>query len=437
MSPRPPLLAAASVAACLLTPASASATTAADAIAHLNAQRAAHGLPADVVENPRWSEGCRLHNVYRAANGTGADPHDEDPGLPHYTDLGREAARSSVLASGGWPADGSNPWEYAPIHLMQLLAPDLAVTGWADGCMWTFPGYTRPAPEQPHLLSYPGDGASIYPEETADEWPFTPGEFVGLGRATTGPHLYVFAPGTMRSRITAATLTGPDGPVEVRTVDNHTSGAQGELGPYLPSGGIVIPVAPLRAGAEYSASATVVADDRPALTRRWTFTTGPPGDATPDRPGGDASAGDGAATRSPRVRIASRIRRGRLTVLAGRAVGQPATVRAAHRHARRARERDADPQHPPGAAHPRPAAAWHPPRPGDRPRAGVRRRRAALPRDDDPPHRPALDGGEQRPRDARVERGAGAGADPPARLLAAQRAPGTGGRWSSRRTRRR
>ena len=316
MSPRPPL-AIAMVAACLLAPDAAAATTAAEAIAHLNAQRAANGLPAGVTENLAWSEGCRLHNAYRAANGWGANPHDEDPRLPFYSELGRQAARSSVLGpAAGWPADGTNPWENAPIHLMQVLAPDLAETGWADGCMWTWPGYTRPAPVRPTLLSYPGDGTSIYPQQTAGEWPFTPGEFVGLGGATTGPHLYVFAPGTSRSRITAATLSGPDGAVEVRTVDNHTRGARGDLGPYLPSGGIVIPAAPLRSGTEYTASVSVVADDAPALTRRWSFTTG--------RTLGEAP---GASARSPGVQIDARIRHGRLTIRGGRAVGRPATVR--------------------------------------------------------------------------------------------------------------
>jgi hypothetical protein len=311
MSPRPPLVAGL-VAACLASPATASATTPAQAIANLNAQRAANGLPADVVENPEWSEGCRLHNIYRAANGWGANPHDEDPALPHYTELGRRAARSSVLGSSGWPADGTNPWEDAPIHLMQVLAPDLAVTGWADGCMWTWPGYTRRAPEQPTLLSYPGDGTTIYAHQRATEWPFTPGEFVGLGGALTGPHLYVFAPGTRRARISAASLTGPGGPVEVRTVDNHTP----ELGPYLPSGGIVIPAAPLRPGARYSASVTVTADRAAPLVRRWTFRTRESADlpAGPPRP------------RAAGVRIGARVRGGRLTIHGGRAAGQRARL---------------------------------------------------------------------------------------------------------------
>ena len=43
-------------------------------------------------------------------------------------------------------------------------------------------------------------------------------------------------------RLTHATLAGPHGPVAVRTVDDETPGLTG----YLPPGGIVIPVRPLR-----------------------------------------------------------------------------------------------------------------------------------------------------------------------------------------------
>jgi hypothetical protein len=308
MPPRPPLVAGL-VVACLASPATAGATTPTEAIANLNAQRAANGLPADVVENPEWSEGCRLHNLYRDANGWGADPHDEDPALPHYTDLGRRAARSSVLGSGAWPADGANPWEDAPIHLMQVLAPDLAVTGWADGCMWTWPGYTRRAPRAPELRSYPGDGATIYARQRAVEWPFTPGDFVGLGGAVTGPHLFVFAPGTRRSLITRATLTGPDGPVEVRSVDNHTP----DLGPYLPSGGIVIPAAPLQPGTRYRARVTVASDDAPALTRRWAFRTAGDGPADPRasrrRPRAEARPRRGGAVPRRVGTVARQVRR--------------------------------------------------------------------------------------------------------------------------------
>jgi hypothetical protein len=271
-----------------LPAASAHAVTAQRAIDLLNAQRAANGIPAGIVENPDWSNGCALHNEYLRLNPDewSSNPHDERPGRPGYTQAGRQAAQSSVLSSADGYADtgATNPWEYAPIHLMQLLAPQLSVTGYADtpgACMWTWPGYQRPGPAQPALYSYPGDGATIYSSMTANESPFVPGDFVQLPKGTkTGPHLYVFADGaddsSVRGTITSASLTGPSGPVEVRTVDNGTEGPLGRLGTYLPPGGIVIPVRPLQANASYTAAVTFATEGGATLSRTWTFRTRAP-----------------------------------------------------------------------------------------------------------------------------------------------------------------
>jgi hypothetical protein len=258
-------------------PSTALGVTGQQAIAFLNAQRAANGLPGGIVENPEWSEGCRLHVNYIALNG-GIDlsnPHDEEPGKPGFTSLGQEAARSAVLGAT-FGADGSNGWEDAPIHLMQTLAPGLSVTGYADGCLWTWPGYQRAAPEQTALYSYPNNTA-VYYTETAGEWPYVPGEFVGLPQnAATGPYLYVFAFGqNARSvELTSASLTGPDGPVEVRTVDDTTSGPKGDLGGYLPPGGMVIPVSPLRPDSLYTANVIGMSAGQ-VLTWTWSFRTIP------------------------------------------------------------------------------------------------------------------------------------------------------------------
>jgi len=263
---------AAALVACA-SPVGASAATAQEAIAALNAQRAAHGLPGGIVEMPSWSEGCVLHNAYAKRNGLGPNPHDEVPGLPGYTALGDEAANSAVLGRHGYRADGRNPWEDAPLHLAQLLAPELAYTGYAGGCMWTWPGYVRRAVE-PALWSYPGDRMRIYPDQLASEAPFAPGDFVGLPQPTvTGPHLLVLAEGTGAGRLASAHLTGPDGPVTIRTVDNHTVGPLGDLGRLLPPGGIIIPSRPLREHARYRAHATFVADTGERLQRAWSFTT--------------------------------------------------------------------------------------------------------------------------------------------------------------------
>jgi hypothetical protein len=264
-------------------PSPASGVTSQQAIAFLNAQRVANGLPGGIVENPEWSEGCRLHVNYIALSG-GIDfsnPHDEEPGKPGYTALGQEAARSAVLGAT-FSADGANGWEDAPVHLMQTLAPALSVTGYADGCLWTWPGYQRAAPEQTALYSYPNNTAVAY-TETASEWPYVPGEFIGLPQNTaTGPYLYVFAFGqNARSvELTGASLTGPDGPVEVRTVDDTTSGPKGNLGVYLPPGGMIIPVSPLRPDATYTANVIGMSAGQ-GLTWTWSFHTAPKPKKTP------------------------------------------------------------------------------------------------------------------------------------------------------------
>jgi hypothetical protein len=253
---------------------SALAATPQQAIRALNEQRTANGVPADIVEDGRWSDGCRLHMSYLRLNRLSLT-HDEDPALPGYTELGAEAGHGSVLTDEAFTAPDRNPWEDAPIHLMQLLGPALSVTGYSDGCMWTFPGYQRPAPAAPTLYTYPGPGTrTIYPVQTVSEWPFAPGDFVGLPQGTkTGPHLYALGFGVQRGQITAASLTGPGGSVAVRTVDNSTSSARGDIGILLPPGGILIPVRPLKSARWYTASVTFAEFGGRTLVHGWSFRT--------------------------------------------------------------------------------------------------------------------------------------------------------------------
>jgi hypothetical protein len=263
-----------------LPAAQAPAATPAHAIAWLNAQRAANGLPAGITGNPAWDAGCANHRRWLTQNPGSANPHEETPATPGYTEDGAFAGSSSVLggdwtASAKYPWGGANPWETAPIHLMQLLGPPLSVTGYAPGCMFTWPGYLREAPPVPQLLTYPGNATTwIYHRETASESPFVPGQFIGLRAGTqTGPHLYVLAWGAPSGQITSASLTGPSGPLEVRTVDNTTRSSLGDLGGYLPAGGILIPVRPLAPGTTYAASVAFTPSQQPPLTVAWTFAT--------------------------------------------------------------------------------------------------------------------------------------------------------------------
>ena len=259
----------------------ASAATGADAVARLNEQRAAHGIPTGIVHNAEWSRWCALHNEYQRLNG-GRLTHSEDPDKPGYTPEGDRAARASVLSSGDdW--DGPNPWETAPIHLHQLLAPRLDAMGVDDSnrfvCATTLLSRNRPAPEANAVYTYPGQGTVHRYEELAAEGPYTPGERVGIPKGTTtGPYIYVSVDGPQltpfsTARIVSASLSGPDGAVELRVVDNHTSGLEG----YLPPGGQLIPVSPLRARSSYTATVNLKArgggGEEIPFERTWSFST--------------------------------------------------------------------------------------------------------------------------------------------------------------------
>jgi hypothetical protein len=247
------------------------------ALSYLNAQRSAVGLPAGIVEDPTWSQDCALHNTYEMQNG-GQLTHEEDPSASGYTEGGAWAGGHSILSAGSDWQSGTNPWEDAPIHLDQLFTPSLAAIGIDDTngfvCATTWPGMTRPAVSTDTISTYPGDGVQgVRGSENANESPFVPGDFVGIpGNTTAGRELFVYldqagTPGPAQVTITAATLTGPNGPVEVRSVDNSTQ----TIGPYL-TGGIILPVAPLAPGATYQATVSVQ-DGSGTLTHTWSFTT--------------------------------------------------------------------------------------------------------------------------------------------------------------------
>jgi hypothetical protein len=242
-------------------------------LAALNAQRAANGIPSRVQENRSWSEKCARHIAYMGSTGTFS--HSEDPASPAYSADGNWAGENSVLAMGSsWPTGG--PFVNAPIHLIQLLSPELKRVGVEASsgyvCVTTWPGYVYSGSKRPTVFTIPGNGAVRVPSaETANELPFVPGDAVGLPRGTrTGFNIMVYAEGVSdpwHLRITAATLNGPRGPVALRTVDRMTP----TVGPDLPPGsGFLIPVAPLEPGATYRASVSFGGGE---ARRTWHFTT--------------------------------------------------------------------------------------------------------------------------------------------------------------------
>jgi hypothetical protein len=270
--------------AAALLAASAPATQAATAqqtIALLNAQRAGNGLPATIVEDPRLTSDCAAHDRYMALNHKLT--HLEHTGDPGYTVGGTYAGKNAVLSRGAnW--DNGNPYESAPLHLDELLAPRLTSLGSADAdgysCTTTFPGWTGPDPVTTTVYTYPGDGSTIYPSEVAREQPWTPGELVGIPQPRrTGPYLLVFvdAPGQSPfnnpATLSDATLDGPTGPVAIATADGSTPvPTGGTLGPYLYPGGFVIPHGPLAPATTYRAH-VVVTFAGVQTPHDWSFTT--------------------------------------------------------------------------------------------------------------------------------------------------------------------
>jgi hypothetical protein len=260
---------------------SARAATAQQTIDELNTQRAANGIPAGITENPAWSQDCSEHDSYMALNNTLTST--EVSGSPGYSAEGAFAGQNSVLAQGAtW--DNGNPYESAPLHLDQLLAPRLETLGSADAedysCTTTFPGWTRPAPAAMTIYTYPGNGASIYPAEVADESPFTPGTLVGMPPGEkTGPVLIVLADPPAASvqclsvTLSAATLTGPSGFVPLVTVDDTTPIHGGDtLACYISPGGFLIPRRPLKPGVAYRAH-VMVTYGASTIAHDWSFTT--------------------------------------------------------------------------------------------------------------------------------------------------------------------
>jgi hypothetical protein len=203
--------------------------TAQQAVAVLNQQRAANGIPGDLTVDPTLSQGCfEYANLYQPK--PGQLPHLELPSQPGYTALGDQAARHSDLSGGAGEWSWlQNPWTDAPYHLQALFDPGATVAWYGESdpahsthftaCMGTG-GIPRQLPS-PSFYSYPGDGATNVEfaeraaESNASNQADVPGDQIGLpSGATTGPNfiLYVERAETEGNyTVRAASLVGADG----------------------------------------------------------------------------------------------------------------------------------------------------------------------------------------------------------------------------------
>ena len=275
------------------------ALTAPEAIAYLDQQREANGIPGDLVEDQYLSEGCEQYtNVYVPK--AGQYPHTELPEQPGFTQAGLEAASSSdlSLANQRWNAV-VNPWIGAPLHLSQLFSPSVTSA-------WYGEHHGRPNPAEventcmgtsgergfagPTLFSLPGNGSANVPfAEISGEVPYTPAEAVGLTPDTkTGPTIILWPEGTDALLSSATLVTSSGTPAAVRVATPQTpSPAQPPGFPYVPTIGgyskgasFVIPIQPLASSTSYVLTAIWQPPAGPPLTQTIRFTTATRGSLT-------------------------------------------------------------------------------------------------------------------------------------------------------------
>jgi O-acetyl-ADP-ribose deacetylase (regulator of RNase III) len=284
---------------CAAIASDAHAMSAAEGVAALNAQRAANGIPGDLAVSAGLSDGCAKHMHYLVLNGSELT-HDEDPAKPGYTREGaKETAESSgteVISGGsGWSGVWANPWTDAPLHLLAMFDPTNTEAGWGDegglSCM-RLTG-SRADTRRAGIYTMPGDGVTGVPpvQDSGGEGPYSTADLAGVPDRT-GYNILLWRVGAP-DEIAAATLTGPRGAVEIRTVDRRTPTPAGGT---LWGGAAIVPTTPLADNTRYSA--TVRYTD--GATRAWSFTTGSelgnfggvpePGGGSTDLTGGDQSS---------------------------------------------------------------------------------------------------------------------------------------------------
>jgi hypothetical protein len=252
----------------------ASATSGPEAVALLNLQRAANGIPGNLVEDPQLTQGCLEYDHYRALNPS-EPPHHEIVGHAGYTPLGASAHGEVNAFVDIWTAT-ANPWDTAPIHQWLMFDPTVSTAGYAfsegTACMRFDSG--GPTPLAPAFYSFVNDaGPGAVPfSETAYEAPFVPQQLVGIAPATTtGPNILAFASGFGGARVASVGLTIAGGPPvpDVRFVDSATSGVSGFFG----NAADIIPVGPLEPGTAYTLTVNWQNDSGPIGTQTVNFTT--------------------------------------------------------------------------------------------------------------------------------------------------------------------
>ena len=247
----------------------------------VNSYRAMSGLDP-VVENPTWSQQGDEHSRYMLLNGI---THVQSPGNPGHSEGGALAGANGNVATststGATPRRFIDLWMTGPFHAIGLLRHNLTSSGfgaaadpdtspWRSGATLDVLRGLTPGIPRTSVTVFPGRDATIPLNRFIAEYP-NPVELVGWSGSAGLPLLALM---TAPISSAHASLTGPDGPIEVRVLHGGApgSGSGADIAARVmadENAVVVVPRDPLAPGT-YTAHVTTDAGDV-----SWSFTVDP------------------------------------------------------------------------------------------------------------------------------------------------------------------
>ncbi len=203
----------------------------ADWLSTVNYYRAMAGV-GQVVENPEWSAGARNHSCYMLKN---TIAHDENPNLPGYTPEGDLAGNNGNVAVSTAINTSARShielWMTGPFHAIGVLRPNLVSTGfgkcdlpetptWHSGATLDVSRGLVAAPRPAEPILFPGNGTTTNLDRFVVESP-SPLEFCAGYTAPAGLPIIAMMPEAANGA--NATVTGPNGPIDVCVLSAATT----------------------------------------------------------------------------------------------------------------------------------------------------------------------------------------------------------------------
>lgn len=244
-----------------------------------------------VGDNAVWGRGGELHAKYMVK--TGQAGHTENRSSPWFTQEGLDAAQNgNVFVSSNIDtpsADAVDAWMTGPFHQVAVLDPKLQISGFGEyrenigswhygATLDVLRGRDGVSPGTRFPVRYPDDGM-VMPILAYDggEFPDPLTSCAGYAVPTGPPLVLILGAGDVKPSVTKTSFKDDAGTelthcwFDETTYKNSNKGLQdlGRGGLGMRSAIILMPKAPLAAGARYTVSIT--ANGR---TNTWSFTTG-------------------------------------------------------------------------------------------------------------------------------------------------------------------